>query len=92
MVYKLIKKVFALSESRYTYPIYYSYKHYPKQFKAQVKNLFLKESKILDAKKSYLLFRKNRRNEHFFRYGLLAIISIFQFEALIRRKIETKEK
>lgn len=92
IIFKIIKKLFALPEVGYTYPIYKAYKSSRKLFKRNIYSLLNSSSGIMNSVEVIRLFNKKRRKEHFFRYGLLAIINIFQFEMLINKKSENSKK
>jgi hypothetical protein len=90
IVNKAIRKIFALPDRLFAFPIYGLFKKNQRLFLENKSRLFETDSEILNSDNALALINKYKRKEYFFRYGLLAIISIFRFEKLIKEKIESR--
>jgi hypothetical protein len=87
---KIYRKLFALPDGSFPFPIYQTFKNSKGKLVKNILLLFNKNSDILKHHPTFLLIKKYQRNEHFFRYGLIAIITIFRFEQMIKDKIEKR--
>jgi hypothetical protein len=88
ILYRIIKKMLALPERFYPYPIFSFFRRSPANFLRLIESLTGNASEFIENSNVILMVQKNRHREYFFRYGLLVIISILRFEQLIKKRIE----
>ncbi|MBD3269961.1 hypothetical protein GF376_00370 [Candidatus Peregrinibacteria bacterium] len=89
---KSISKLFAKPEHNYTYPIYKTFKHSKNDFYKMIRLLTKDESQYFNSVDIIKLIKKNSRNEMFFRYGLLAILSVYRLESTLTINQQFKTK
>lgn len=91
LIRKLTRKTLKKPDKAFAFPIFNAYQTNKKGFLKMVSPIFHLNSEFVNTTKIPELIKKYRRNEHFFRYGLLAVFSVTGFEQLIKQKIENKE-
>ncbi len=91
LVYRGIKKVFALPEKHFTYTTYKTYRTTKKRVTALIDETVKGGSDILDIDYLQYLLNANRRNEPFFYYGLPAILTVIRFENKLKSIISKSD-
>lgn len=76
---KLRQRFFPTGDKNYSYPIYGTFLQNKKKFMANIFEI-IEGSKVMDGTQIKKLVKKKQRNERFFRYGLLVILSVRIFE------------
>jgi hypothetical protein len=89
---KIVKRLFSLPEMSYTYPMYKTYRFHRKKVTKLIIHSLADASDRYNPDAIKKLIKKKKRNEHFFRYGIIAILSVIRFELLLTKRTVTNQK